>query len=143
MGNSFGFGERLRKARQAAGLSGEELGKGAGGSKGKDATKASVSDWEHERHYPKADQLRVICLKLNVSADELIFGDIKAQANMAQAKSAVQALTAEQRAELLRSLQQAPAPDHRVGQFIQPAPIHELASAPMPLEPTPPPRKRG
>lgn len=142
MSNSFGFGERLKAARKAMKLSGEELGKGAGGSKGKDATKASVSDWEHERHYPKADQLRVICLKLNVSADDLIFGDIKAHANMAQAKSAVQALTAEQRSELLRSLQQAPAPDDRVGQFIQPAPTRKLASATVPLESDQTPRKR-
>ncbi|WP_083944687.1 MULTISPECIES: helix-turn-helix transcriptional regulator [unclassified Variovorax] len=70
---SFGFGSRLRAARQSRGMTGEELGRGAGEG-GKDASKASVSDWENERHYPKADQLRVICMKLDISPDELLFG---------------------------------------------------------------------
>ena len=68
---SFGFGPRLKEARTNAGISGAELGVGAG-ENGRDATRQSVSDWENGRHYPKADQLRIICLKLNVSADHLI-----------------------------------------------------------------------
>ena len=97
---SFGFGERLREARKAARLTGAELGKGAGES-GRDASKASVSDWESERHYPKADQLRVICLKLNISADHLVFGDIKSELKMLQAEATIEMLTPEQRRALL------------------------------------------
>lgn len=100
MGNSFGFGERLRLARIAAGLSGTQLGLGAG-EHGKDASKASVSDWENERHYPKMDQLRVICLKLNISADDLIFGDIKKDAKSIEAERMLLGLTQEQREKLL------------------------------------------
>jgi DNA-binding transcriptional regulator YiaG len=71
-----GFGERLKAARKMEGLSQEELGRRAGEG-GKDASKASVSDWEHERHYPKADQLRTMCMRLGVCADELLFGGQK------------------------------------------------------------------
>jgi transcriptional regulator with XRE-family HTH domain len=101
--NQFGFGMRLKAARKAAGLSGTELGKNAG-ENGKDASKASVSDWENDRHYPKADQLRVICLKLNISADHLVFGDIRDQLKFIQAQSAVEALSPEQRRALLERM---------------------------------------
>jgi transcriptional regulator with XRE-family HTH domain len=99
----FGFGARLKDARIAAKLSGAELGKNAG-ERGKDASKQSVADWEAERHYPKADQLRVICLRLGVSSDHLIFGDLQRQAAMANAENAVSALTAEQRKALLERM---------------------------------------
>ena len=97
---SFGFGLRLKGARKAAKLTGAELGAGAGEG-GRDASKASVSDWEHERHYPKADQLRVICLKLNISADHLVFGDIKDELKLIQAETTIQMLSPEQRQMLL------------------------------------------
>jgi transcriptional regulator with XRE-family HTH domain len=101
--NNFGFGARLKEARQRAGLSGTELGKGAG-ENGKDASKASVSDWENDRHYPKADQLRVICLKLNISSDFLVFGDVKDELNLIQAETTIQMLTPEQRRALLAKM---------------------------------------
>lgn len=107
---SFGFGERLREARKAARLTGAELGKGAGES-GRDASKASVSDWESERHYPKADQLRVICLKLNISADHLVFGDIRNDVKMLQAEATIEVLTPEQRRVLLEKMIGGVAPD--------------------------------
>jgi len=110
---SFGFGERLREARKAARLTGAELGRGAGES-GRDASKASVSDWENERHYPKADQLRVICLKLNISADHLVFGDIKNELKMIQAEATIEMLTPEQRRALLAKMMGDAAPDHVV-----------------------------
>lgn len=97
---SFGFGERLKAARKAAGLTGAELGEGAGES-GRNASKASVSDWENERHYPKADQLRVICLKLNISADHLVFGDIKEELRLMAAEATIEMLSPEQRRALL------------------------------------------
>lgn len=112
-GQKFGFGARLKAARQNAGLTQAELGKGAG-EFGKDANKQSISDWEAERYYPKVDQLRIICLRLNASADELVFGDVKEAAKMAQAVSAVQQLTAEQRAELLRKMHGPGVSDERV-----------------------------
>ena len=97
---SFGFGERLKAARKAAGITGAELGEGAG-ENGRNASKASVSDWENERHYPKADQLRVICLKLNISADHLVFGDIKEELRLIQAEATIEMLSPEQRRALL------------------------------------------
>lgn len=109
----FGFGARLKEARQKAGLSGTELGKGAG-ENGKDASKASVSDWENDRHYPKADQLRVICLKLNISSDFLVFGDIKADLNLIQAETTIQMLTPDQRRALLAKMMGEAAPDSAV-----------------------------
>lgn len=125
----FGFGARLRAARERVGLTGAELGKGAG-ENGKDASKASVSDWEHERHYPKADQLRVICLKLNIAVDDLIFGDIKEHIKVVQAESAIQALTPGQRLSLLeKMLNRAHAvSDGRVEEVLPPTPHDPLHS---------------
>lgn len=117
----FGFGERLKAARVLAGISGAELGKGAG-ENGRDATRQSVSDWENGRHYPKADQLRIICLRLNVSADHLIFGDLRQSVAMAKAASAVQELTQEQREELLRTMLGPTASDSHVEKHLPPIP---------------------
>ena len=98
--NSFGFGSRLRAARQQAGLTGAELGIETG-ENGKNASKASVSDWENDRHYPKADQLRAICIKLKISADHLVLGDIKEELNLLHAENVIQSLTDAQRQALL------------------------------------------
>ena len=119
---SFGFGARLKKARTTAKLSGAELGRGAGEKPGKDASKQSVADWEAERHYPKADQLRLICLKLNISADYLIFGDIKKDAELEKAASVVQALTEEQRKKLLSMMLGPAVPDGKVAEHLPPPP---------------------
>jgi transcriptional regulator with XRE-family HTH domain len=90
---SFGFGKRLRDRRLELGMSGVELGLGAGGDGKKDASKQSVSDWENERHYPKADQIRVICLKLRLSADYLIFGDLSKNKEAMNAAGVVHSLS--------------------------------------------------
>lgn len=58
-------------------LTQEGLGKGLG-TNGDDAGKAVVSGWEKDRHFPRADQLAMICDKLGVSADYLLFGKIVA-----------------------------------------------------------------
>lgn len=105
---TFGFGQRLKAAREKVGMSGTTLGIGAG-ENGRNASKASVSDWEHERHYPKADQLRVICLKLNINVDDLIFGDIREQMQMIQAESAIRALSPEQRQMLIERMSSSAA----------------------------------
>lgn len=122
---SFGFGARLREARQSAKLSGTELGRGAGEKPGKDASKQSVADWESERHYPKADQLRLICLKLNISADYLIFGDIKKDAALLNAASVVQGLTDDQRRALLAMMLGPAVSDGHVEKHL-PAPPQPL-----------------
>lgn len=112
---SFGFGERLRAARLARDITGEELGRGVGPD-GKDASKASVSDWERERHYPKADQLRIICMKLGISSDELLFGQVVADKQVMQAASVVQSLTEDQRRQLFREMMGPAASDRVVEQ---------------------------
>lgn len=70
------FGNRLRQAREAAGLTQSELGRSLG-TDGADASKSVVLGWEKDRHYPRADQLIVICRRLSVSADFLLL-DIRA-----------------------------------------------------------------
>lgn len=109
----FGFGPRLKAARQEKKLTQAQLGEQAG-ENGKDANKQSIFDWESERYYPKVDQLRVMCLRLGVSADDLIFGDLKEQVAMAQAKVAVKQLTEEQRMALLATMLGPAVPDKSV-----------------------------
>jgi transcriptional regulator with XRE-family HTH domain len=145
---SFGFGLRLKAAREAAGLTGTELGRGAG-ERGNDASKASVSDWEKERHYPKADQLRVICLKLNISADHLVFGDIKNELQMIQAEASIEMLSPDQRRALLAKMLGDAAPDALVEKKMPitakpPTPSHKTAKTkeidrenPQPIPETP------
>lgn len=69
----MGFGERLAAARIAAGLTQAGLGRGLG-TDGSDCHKSVVLGWEKGRHFPRVDQLVLICRKLNCSADELLFG---------------------------------------------------------------------
>lgn len=72
------FGARLKTARTAKGLTQEELGRGLS-TDGKDASKSVVYGWEKDQHYPRTDQLEMICKKLGCSADYLLFG-IESQA---------------------------------------------------------------
>jgi transcriptional regulator with XRE-family HTH domain len=67
------FGLRLREKREAKKLSQTQLGKGLG-TNGKDATKAVVNGWEKGRHFPRVDQLALICGRLDCSADYLVLG---------------------------------------------------------------------
>lgn len=117
----FGFGERLREARVNAKLTQTELAAIAG-ENGETASKQAVSGWEAERHYPKANQLRAICIKLNISADDLLLRDITEGLKIRQAEEAVKALTPSQKQELLRMMSAAPADDGRVAQHFEPAP---------------------
>lgn len=119
---SFGFGARLKAARTAAKMTGAELGRGAGAKPGEDAGKQSVSDWESERHYPKANQIRTICLKLNVSADHLIFGDVRHDKAVAVAVNVVQALSPEQRRALLAAMMGDAIADEQVAKHLPPPP---------------------
>lgn len=67
------FGARLTAARRLKKLTQEGLGKGLG-TDGKDASKAVVYGWEKDQHFPRVDQLVLICKKLDASADNLLFG---------------------------------------------------------------------
>lgn len=108
---NIGFGARLKAARTDAGLSGTALGKGLQGGD-KDASRATISDWEAERHYPNVWQLQQICVKLSKSADYLLFGDISPTSEkMVQAKVAVEKLNPDERAALVAALGRAPVSD--------------------------------
>lgn len=67
------FGSRLTQARKKKGLTQEGLGKGLA-TAGEDASKSVVYGWEKDQHYPRVDQLKLICEKLECSADFLLFG---------------------------------------------------------------------
>jgi transcriptional regulator with XRE-family HTH domain len=67
------FGTRLAETRRLKKLTQEQLGKGLG-TDGKDVTKAVVSGWEQDQHSPRADQLRMMCERLDCSADFLLLG---------------------------------------------------------------------
>lgn len=71
------FGSRLTAARKKKGLTQDGLGKGLG-TDGKDASKAVVYGWEKDQHFPRVDQLVLICDKLGVSSDYLLFGRAEA-----------------------------------------------------------------
>jgi transcriptional regulator with XRE-family HTH domain len=62
----MGLGERLRKAREAQGLTGEFLGSQLG------VSKQTISHWENGRYEPGVEQLRGLCNVLKVSADWLL-----------------------------------------------------------------------
>lgn len=69
------FGARLSEARRKKGLTQADLGKGLG-TDGKDAGKAVVYGWEKDLHFPRADQLAMLCERLGVGADYLLFGKV-------------------------------------------------------------------
>ncbi|MET0548920.1 MAG: helix-turn-helix transcriptional regulator [Xanthomonas sp.] len=62
------FGDRLREARKAAGLTQEQLGFAL------DVTKSSVSAWENDRETPSFRLLPTLRNVLNRSLDELVCG---------------------------------------------------------------------
>jgi transcriptional regulator with XRE-family HTH domain len=63
----------MAERRKAKGLTQDQLGKGLG-TDGKDVGKAVVWGWEKEQHHPRVDQLILICERLGVSSDWLLFG---------------------------------------------------------------------
>lgn len=76
------------EARKAKKLTQEGLGKNLG-TDGKDASKAVVYGWEKDQHYPRVDQLVLICDKLDESADYLLFGRRPTVANLTPEVSAL------------------------------------------------------
>lgn len=102
------FGARLTAKRKEKNLTQEGLGKGLG-TDGKDASKAVVYGWEKDQHFPRTDQLELICAKLNCSADYLLFGK-EAEATLtpevAMAAAAIEALPTPERDRVLRLVRQ-------------------------------------
>lgn len=68
------FGDRVRKARIAVGLTQEQLGFACG------VSKQSVSDWENGRQYPNFQAWPPLRAALQRSLDDLICGDRDAAA---------------------------------------------------------------
>lgn len=62
----MGFGDRLKSARKARGMSGVDLGAAL------EVSKQTISNWEHGRNQPDLDQLAKICQVLHVTADSLV-----------------------------------------------------------------------
>jgi transcriptional regulator with XRE-family HTH domain len=100
------FGQRLAERRKELGMTQAELGKGLG-TEGVDVGKQVVYGWEKDQHYPRVDQLILICRKLQCSADFLLFGSrVESNPKMAAAQKAINALSDEQRLELFTAIMQ-------------------------------------
>lgn len=110
------FGSRLKAARVAKKLSQTELGRGLD-TGGTDATKQTVSSWENGRHFPRVDQLVLICRKLTVSADQLLFGAVGAPVaseKVLAVAEAVEELSDEDRLQLFTRILGSSIPDEMV-----------------------------
>ena len=93
------------------GMAQTELGKGLG-TDGADVGRQVVYGWEKDQHYPRVDQLILICEKLSCSADYLLFGAgaMTISPKYLAAQRAVSLLTQEERFNLLATLA-LPRPD--------------------------------
>lgn len=92
------FGDRLAEIRKQKKLTQDQLGEGLG-TDGADASKAVVLGWEKNRHFPRVDQLMMICEKLGTSADYLVFGkvpDSQMRPEVQEIAAALGRLTADQ-----------------------------------------------
>ncbi len=69
------LGARLCEARTAKGWTQAELAEGLS-TTGEDMSKAAVSAWERNTRQPSAGQLAVLCSRLGVTADYLLFGRV-------------------------------------------------------------------
>ena len=101
---SMTFGSHLRTAREAKKLSQEQLGKGLG-TDGADASKSVVYGWEKGQHFPRVDQLILICNKLGCSADCLLFGadaPAKLSPESAQLAAEIDGFEGEVRSHIIR-----------------------------------------
>jgi len=67
------LGQRLRATRKARGMTQADLGKGLSAD-GQDVGTAVIDAWEKDQHEPRVDQLVMLCQRLKVGADLLLFG---------------------------------------------------------------------
>lgn len=113
------FGARLARIRKQRGLTQAELGRGLA-TNGEDAGKQVVYGWEKDQHYPRVDQLMLICAKLGISADFLLFGDEAAASNVrvAAAEAVLQQLGPDERLRLVEKVRHDDADaDQRIRQI--------------------------
>lgn len=89
------FGEKLKAARKAAGLSQRDLAEAVG------AKHNSVCNWEKDVNRPSQDTLVKICEKLNVSSNSLLGTDPGPDDFTYALYNEVQGLTEENRQKLL------------------------------------------
>lgn len=61
----MGFGERLKQARIAKELSGQELGRRLA------VSKPTISHWENGRYEPNIEQIKALCIELETTFDWL------------------------------------------------------------------------
>lgn len=91
VGNGDTFGDRLKARLEERGLPQAGLAKGLkavkGGHLGEDLQRAAVNGWITGKGFPNVIQLAEICRRLDISADELLFG--KASEPGASARQAV------------------------------------------------------
>lgn len=66
------FGSRLRRARETAKLSQDQLAAACKNRGGEGVTRSAVSYWESDKEKPSFDNLVAIAQKLNVSIDYLV-----------------------------------------------------------------------
>jgi transcriptional regulator with XRE-family HTH domain len=120
------FSERLRKRVEELGITHAALGKGLKAD-GSDLGRAAVHGWLSGNTQPSALQLAVICERLEVSADYLLFGYKQSRSPKVElAKTAIRQLSPAELAELHAMLNsQTPATD-------------ELVQEKMPITRTPP-----
>lgn len=61
------FGEKIKKARNERKMTQKTLAETL------NVAESSISDWEHDRHKPDVDTLKLLCETLEISADYLLF----------------------------------------------------------------------
>ena len=66
------FGQRMKESRDAAHLTGAELGQRLDPPMSKQA----IAHWEGNRYRPQVDHIVQLCAVLNVSADYLVLGSV-------------------------------------------------------------------
>lgn len=103
------FGARLTEARKRKGLTQSQLGEGLG-TDGADCSKAVVYGWEKDQHFPRVDQLALLCRRLDTTADYLLFGQVSAGSllpDVSEVASAISSLPERQRNWVLMTAKEA------------------------------------
>lgn len=125
------FNERLRKRVEELGITHAALGKGLKAD-GSDLGRAAVHGWLSGNTQPSALQLAVICERLQVSADYLLFGYKQSLSPKVElAKTAIRQLSPAELSELHAMLNSpTPATDEVVKEKM---PITRIPPAPSPV----------
>lgn len=115
MSKEESFSSRLRARVEELGFVQAKLGIGLKPNGG-DLGRAAVNGWLSGLTQPSASQLAVICKRLDISADYLLFGNIEmASPRVDWAKSAIDQLSPQERAALLRAITPTDSPSPELG----------------------------